>query len=193
MSTSHTNKHIFLQSHKHIAQRRSFNRDLHCFLLILKLRHIFFNGQIYCMYSLYPFLHFFLRSFLIFAIFSLLLFIYICVHLFCPFLGNIPYYEILLFYGEGNGNPCLENPVDGRAWWAAVHGVAESQTRLKRLSSSSSSYSYILILQFLSYKMMSIMNRSFYFLLNNITYIKTSMFVSQLISVCFSFNFCVYI
>ena len=46
-------------------------------------------------------------------------------------------------YGEGNGNPlqysCLENPVDRGAWWAAVHGVAQSQTRLKRLSSSSSS------------------------------------------------------
>ena len=44
--------------------------------------------------------------------------------------------------GEGNGNPlqcsCLENPRDGGAWWAAVYGVAESQTRLKRLSSSSS-------------------------------------------------------
>ena len=43
---------------------------------------------------------------------------------------------------EGNGNPlqcsCLENPRDGGAWWAAVHGVAQSQTRLKRLSSSSS-------------------------------------------------------
>ena len=45
--------------------------------------------------------------------------------------------------GEGNGNPlqcsCLENPRDRGAWWAAVYGVAESQTRLKRLSSSSSS------------------------------------------------------
>ena len=45
--------------------------------------------------------------------------------------------------GEGNGNPlqcsCLENPRDGGAWWAAVYGVAESRTRLKRLSSSSSS------------------------------------------------------
>ena len=44
--------------------------------------------------------------------------------------------------GEGNGNPlqcsCLENPRDGGAWWAAVSGVAQSQTRLKRLSSSSS-------------------------------------------------------
>ena len=42
--------------------------------------------------------------------------------------------------GEGNGNPlqcsCLENPRDGGAWWAAVYGVAQSQTRLKRLSSS---------------------------------------------------------
>ena len=45
--------------------------------------------------------------------------------------------------GEGNGDPlqcsCLENPRDGGAWWAAVYGVAQSQTRLKRLSSSSSS------------------------------------------------------
>ena len=45
--------------------------------------------------------------------------------------------------GEGNGNPlrcsCLENPRDGGAWWAAVYGVAQSWTRLKRLSSSSSS------------------------------------------------------
>ena len=44
--------------------------------------------------------------------------------------------------GEGNGNPlqcsCLENPRDGRAWWAAIYGVTQSRTRLKRLSSSSS-------------------------------------------------------
>ena len=51
--------------------------------------------------------------------------------------------------GEGNGDPlqcsCLENPRDGGAWWAAVYGVAQSPTRLKRLSSSSSSV-YLLIL-----------------------------------------------
>ena len=45
--------------------------------------------------------------------------------------------------GEGNGNPlqcsCLENPRDGGAWQAAVYGVAQSRTRLKQLSSSSSS------------------------------------------------------
>ena len=45
--------------------------------------------------------------------------------------------------GGGNGNPlqcsCLENPRDGGAWGAAVYGVAQSQTRLKWLSSSSSS------------------------------------------------------
>jgi len=44
--------------------------------------------------------------------------------------------------GEGNGNPlqysCLENPRDRGAWWAAIYGVAQSQTQLKRLSSSSS-------------------------------------------------------
>ena len=43
---------------------------------------------------------------------------------------------------EGNSNPlqcsCLENPRDGGAWWAAVYGVAQSRTRLERLSSSSS-------------------------------------------------------
>ena len=40
--------------------------------------------------------------------------------------------------GEGNGNPlqysCLKNCVDRGAWWAAVHGVAQSWTRLKRLN-----------------------------------------------------------
>ena len=45
--------------------------------------------------------------------------------------------------GEGNGNPlqcsCLENPRDGGAWWVAVYGVAQSWTRLKQLSSNSSS------------------------------------------------------
>ena len=41
---------------------------------------------------------------------------------------------------EGNGNPlqcsCLENPRDGGGWWAAIYGVTQSWTRLKRLSSS---------------------------------------------------------
>ena len=43
--------------------------------------------------------------------------------------------------GEGNGNPlhcsCLENPRDGRASWAAIYGVTQSRTQLKRLSSIS--------------------------------------------------------
>ena len=47
-----------------------------------------------------------------------------------PELGRSP--------GEGHGNPpqysCLENPVDRRAWWATVHWVANSRTRLKQLS-----------------------------------------------------------
>ena len=50
---------------------------------------------------------------------------------------------ITLNVGEGKGSPlqysCLENPVDRGAWWAAVHGVAQSWTRVKQLSSSSSS------------------------------------------------------
>ena len=56
---------------------------------------------------------------------------------------------MLTAHGEGKGHAChketaahpqcscLENPRDGGAWWAAVYGVAQSRTRLKRLSSSS--------------------------------------------------------
>ena len=43
--------------------------------------------------------------------------------------------------GEGNGTPlqysCLENLVDGGAWWAAVHGVAKSRTRLSNFTFAS--------------------------------------------------------
>ena len=45
---------------------------------------------------------------------------------------------LIAFIGEGNGNPlqysCLKNPVDRGAWWAAVYGIAQSWTWLKRLS-----------------------------------------------------------
>ena len=51
-------------------------------------------------------------------------------------LGSIPGSGRSL--GEGNGNPlqysCLENPMDGGAWWATVHGVAKSQTRLSEFT-----------------------------------------------------------
>jgi len=44
--------------------------------------------------------------------------------------------------GEGNDNPlqcsCLQNPGDSGAWWAAIYGVAQGQTRLKQFSSTSS-------------------------------------------------------
>ena len=56
--------------------------------------------------------------------------------------------------GEGNGNPlqcsCLENPRDGGAWWAAVYGVAQSRTRLKQLSSSSSRWRWYCVLRQIS-------------------------------------------
>ena len=48
---------------------------------------------------------------------------------------RLPFHFSLSCIGEGNGNPlqcsCLENPRDGGAWWAAVYGVAQSQTQLK--------------------------------------------------------------
>ena len=55
---------------------------------------------------------------------------------------RFPFHFSLSCIGEGNGNPLqcsLENPRDGGAWWAAVYGITQSQTRLKQLSSSSSS------------------------------------------------------
>ena len=64
-----------------------------------------------------------------------------CVYL----LGGHSIQQPSTFRGKGNGNPlqysCLENPVDRVAWWAAVYGVAQSRTRLKQLSSSSTSSS----------------------------------------------------
>ena len=55
---------------------------------------------------------------------------------------QLHFYFSLSCTGEGNGNPlqcsCLENPRVGGAWWAAIYGVAQSQTWLKWLSSSSS-------------------------------------------------------
>ena len=52
----------------------------------------------------------------------------ICIHFWRTVCSN----------GEGNGTPlqysCLENPMDKRAWWAAVHGVAKSQTRLSHFT-----------------------------------------------------------
>ena len=60
---------------------------------------------------------------------------------------RLPFHFSLSCIGEGNGNPlqcsCLENPRDRGAWWGAIYGVAQSQTRLKRLSSSSSNYFWL--------------------------------------------------
>ena len=51
---------------------------------------------------------------------------------------RLPFHFSLSCIGEGNGNPlqcsCLENPRDGGAWWAAVHGVAKSRTRLSNFT-----------------------------------------------------------
>ena len=59
---------------------------------------------------------------------------------------RLDFHYSLSCIGEGNGNPlqrfCLENPRDGEAWLAAVYGLAQSRTWLKRLSSSSSSRGY---------------------------------------------------
>ena len=65
--------------------------------------------------------------------------------------------------GEGNGNPlqcsCLENPRDGGAWWVAVYGVAQSQTRLKWLSSLAAIYFKISAL-FINLNLLKIQNLS---------------------------------
>ena len=75
-----------------------------------------------------------------------------CFKIFSSSLLNIYIYSVNIYIfiyiytrlvyqvGEGNGTPlqcsCLENPKDGGVWWAAIYGVAQSRTRLKRLSNS---------------------------------------------------------
>ena len=80
------------------------------------------------------------RNTLIFAIFTgpfsyiLSFFIAWLINEMNPFFKTFFTCNCTPFIGEGNGTPlqysCLENPMDGGAWWAAVHGVAKSQTRL---------------------------------------------------------------
>ena len=56
------------------------------------------------------------------------------IHTTMNFVTFIIYRNPVFSWGEGNGTPlqysCLENSMDGGAWWAAVHGAAESRTRL---------------------------------------------------------------
>ena len=57
---------------------------------------------------------------------------------------HLAYCEISFFLWLNNIQcSCLENPRDGGAWWAAIYGVAQSRTRLKRLSSSSNILFYV--------------------------------------------------
>jgi len=82
---------------------------------------------------------------------------------------RLPFHFSLSCIGEGNGNPlqcsCLENPRDGGAWWASVYGVAQSRTRLKRLSSSSSSsYFNLRFLEVEDWTENSVSNQSLVFL-----------------------------
>ena len=61
---------------------------------------------------------------------------------------SLSFFTFMLWRRKWKPTPCscLENPRDGGAWWAAVYGVAQSRTRLKRLSSSSSSTCMILFI-----------------------------------------------
>ena len=75
---------------------------------------------------------------------------------------RLPFHFSLSCIGEGNGNPlqcsCLEDPRDRRAWWAAVYGVAQSQKWLKRLSSSSSSALWGLLLLLVTQSCLTLCN-----------------------------------
>ena len=58
----------------------------------------------------------------------------LCPTLCDPMNYSTPGFPVLYYLPEGNGTPlqhsCLENPMDGGGWWAVVHGVSKSQTRL---------------------------------------------------------------
>ena len=102
-------------------------------------------------------------------IYNSYVYMYVFVQIYVHF-EQLHFHFSLSCIGEGNGNPlqcsCLENPRDGGAWWAAVYGVAQSQTRLKWLSSSSTYILYICThIMFLRGK------RSLLSLVNDIVYI----------------------
>ena len=69
-----------------------------------------------------------------------------------PTTEQLPFHFSLSCTREGNGNPlqcsCLENPRDREAWWAVIYGVTQSWTRLKQLSSSSSSVTSLYLTYF---------------------------------------------
>ena len=69
--------------------------------------------------------------------------------------GRLHFHFLLSWIGEGNGNPlqcsCLEYPRDRGAWWAAIYGVAQSQTWLKWLNSLISMCLGIFLLGFILY------------------------------------------
>ena len=81
--------------------------------------------------------------------------------------------------GEGNGNPlqcsCLENPRDRGTWWAAVYGVTQSWTRLKQLSSSSSSKKFLLMVMVYTLECLLLQNKTI-----RCTRLKTGKFLSIL-------------
>ena len=97
--------------------------------------------------------------------------------------------------GEENGNPlqcsCLENPRDGGAWWAAVCGVAQSRTRLKRLSSSSSSILYMSVIC-LWFLFLSVVLVGLWYRLHNTQWIKDKFCVFSLM-VCIKLELLLFI
>ena len=95
-------------------------------------------------------MYLFIKNFLMWTIFKVFIeFVTVLLLFYVLVLWTQDTWDISSFslscIGEGNGSPlqcsCPENPRDGGAWWAAVYGVAQSRTRLKWLSSSSSSSS----------------------------------------------------
>ena len=73
--------------------------------------------------------------------------------------------------GEGNGNPlqcsCLENPRDGGAWWAAVSGVAESQTQLSDLAAAAARFTVLHPFMSSGFKVLFQVGCLFLYCLNN--------------------------
>ena len=103
---------------------------------------------------------------------------------------SLHFHFSLPYIGEGNGNPlqcsCLENPRDGGAWWAAISGVAQSRTRLKWPSSSSSS-SIILQSYWKDFLKFPLQNSKFY-LLGTVCLFVFTYFVNGFISVTVSYS-----
>ena len=118
----------------HYYQLSPLFKDKHSMDFVLNINHCYvrqWENEVYSLAFVLVWIFFSLLNSAQNALYLYLSWLHINLHI---SISHRRYLNTRLPFGEGNGTPlqhsCLENPMDGGAWWAAVHGVAKSQTWL---------------------------------------------------------------